>query len=60
MDAANGDKESASGGEELVPRPPDEQDWINLCRILNDLEARYVGGGFAAIYAGHGRFTEEE
>jgi hypothetical protein len=60
MDAKDGDKEGASGGKELVPRPPDEQDLIKLCRVLNDFGANYVVvGGFAIIYAGHGRFTED-
>lgn len=60
MDEANGDQESASGGEELTPRPPDDQDLIDLCRKLNELEAAYVViGGFAVIHAGHGRFTED-
>ena len=60
MDATDGDEEGASRGEELVPRPPDDQDVIDLCRILNDLGARYVVvGGFAMIHAGHGRFTED-
>jgi hypothetical protein len=60
MDAENGDQKGASGGEELVPRPPEEQDLVKLCRVLNELGAKYViVGGFAAIYAGHGRFTED-
>ncbi len=60
MDETNGDQEGASGGEELTPRPPDDQDLSRLCRLLNELEARYVVvGGFAVILAGHGRFTED-
>ncbi len=60
MDDANGDQESAPGGQELVPRPPGDQDLINLCRRLNELGAKYVVvGGFAVIYAGYGRFTED-
>lgn len=60
MDEANGDQESTSGSEELTPRPPDDQDLIDLCRRLNELDAAYiVVGGFAVIHAGHGRFTED-
>lgn len=60
MDEANGDQEGASGSGELVPRPPDDQDLIGLCHVLNELGASYVVvGGFAIIHAGHGRFTED-
>lgn len=60
MDAQNGNKEGAPGGEELRARPPDEQDFVTLCRTLNDLKARYVVvGGFAIIYTGYGRLTED-
>lgn len=60
MEPPNGDEEGASGSQELVPRPPDEQDLVKLCRLLNELGANYiVVGGFAIIHAGHGRFTED-
>lgn len=60
MDAADGGKESAPSGEELVPRAPEERDLVALCRTLNQLGAKYIIiGGFAAIYAGHGRLTED-
>lgn len=48
-----------SPGEELVPRPPLEEDLVNLCRELNDRGARYiVVGGLAIIQAGLARATE--
>ncbi len=60
MDEADGDKEGAPRGEGLEPRAPGEQDLVKLCRVLNELKAAYVVvGGFAAIYAGYGRFTED-
>ena len=43
---------------ELVPRPPQEEDLVALCRALNALGARYlICGGFAIIQAGYPRFT---
>lgn len=60
MDAENGGQEGASSGEELIPRPPDEQDLVKLCRTLNELQAKYVVvGGFATIYTGYGRATQD-
>ena len=55
------DEDRRGGGEErseLVPRPPAEKDLVALCRILNELGARYlVIGGYAIISAGYPRFT---
>ncbi len=46
------------GEDELVPRAPYEADLVALCRILNELEAKYVViGGFAIITSGHTRTT---
>jgi hypothetical protein len=49
---------SGRGGEELEPRSPGPKDLVELCRILNDLDARYVVvGGFAIRGAGYERMT---
>jgi hypothetical protein len=57
------DEDRRSGSEEeseLVPRPPVEEDLVALCRILNELGARYlVIGGYAIIHAGYPRFTAD-
>ena len=52
-------EDRASGGsEELEPRGPAVEDLIELCRVLNELEARYVVvGGFAIRGAGYNRMT---
>lgn len=40
--------------EELIPRPPTRVDLVNLCRHLNQQEARcVVVGGFTIIHAGY-------
>ena len=58
MDDENGDQAGSKSESELVPRPPTEEDLVNLCRLLNELEANYVViGGFAVIYSGASRFT---
>lgn len=45
---------------ELESRPPTEEDFISLCRALNQAGARYVVvGGFAVIHAGYPRFTAD-
>lgn len=45
---------------ELESRPPTEEDFVSLCRSLNDAGARYVVvGGFAIIHAGYPRFTAD-
>ena len=47
-------------GRELTPRPPDGDDFVALCRRLNETGARYIViGGLAIIYSGYGRFTED-
>lgn len=47
-------------GGELESRPPTEQDFLSLCRALNENDARYVVvGGFAVIHAGYPRFTAD-
>lgn len=54
------DKEDCpgSGSEELEPRGPAIEDLVDLCRTLNELEARYlVVGGFAIRGAGFERAT---
>jgi hypothetical protein len=44
--------------EPLIERPPTEEDLVNLCRRLNELEAKYlVVGGFAIIASGYIRTT---
>lgn len=46
--------------EGLTSRPPEQKDLADLCRVLNDLKARYVVvGGFAVIHAGYPRFTAD-
>ena len=43
---------------ELIPRPPQREDVVSLCRELNRLGAKYVVvGGFAVIEAGYSRTT---
>jgi predicted nucleotidyltransferase len=43
---------------ELIPRPPQQEDVVSLCRELNRLGAKYVVvGGFAVIEAGYSRTT---
>jgi len=43
---------------ELVSRPPEQGDLVELCRRLNTAGARYlVCGGFAVIHAGYPRTT---
>lgn len=45
-------------GEELEPREPTVEDLVELCRALNEREARYVVvGGFAIRAAGYLRNT---
>lgn len=55
------DDDGAGGGEEradLVPRPPEEEDLVDLCRRLNETGAKYVViGGYAIIHAGYPRMT---
>ncbi|MCC5842938.1 MAG: nucleotidyltransferase [Verrucomicrobia bacterium] len=44
----------------MESRPPTEEDFVALCRSLNDAGARYVVvGGFAVIHAGYPRFTAD-
>ena len=44
--------------DDLVSRPPFEEDLAALCRRLNETGARYlVCGGFAVIQAGYARTT---
>jgi hypothetical protein len=46
------------GGEELAPRGPAVEDLVDLCRVLNGLEARYVVvGSFAIRSVGYERTT---
>ena len=60
MDDGHGDQAGPQERPEPTPRPPDDNDLIELCRRLNELEARYVVvGGWAVIHAGYGRFTED-
>jgi hypothetical protein len=60
MDDGHGDQAGSPEQPEPTPRPPDDNDLIELCRHLNELEARYVVvGGWAIIHAGYGRFTED-
>ncbi len=43
-----------------MPRPPENEDLVKLCRQLNQIGADYlVVGGFAIIHSGYGRFTED-
>jgi hypothetical protein len=47
-------------GDPLESRPPTEEDFVSLCRSLNDAGAHYVVvGGFAMIHAGYPRFTAD-
>lgn len=51
MDDANGRDAGDRNGEsgELIPRPPDDSDLVELCRHLNEAGADYlVIGGFAS------------
>lgn len=62
MDDANSSESCDQGREsgELGPRPPEDQDLVDLCSELNRLDANYlVIGGFAVIHSGYGRFTED-
>lgn len=63
MDESNGNPpgtQGLGGNQELIPRPPDDDDLVRLCRRLNELGAAYlVVGGLAVIHAGYGRFTED-
>jgi hypothetical protein len=44
--------------EELTSRAPTQEEFVNLCRRLNELGARYIViGGFAIITAGYARST---
>jgi hypothetical protein len=43
---------------ELTSRAPTQEEFVNLCRRLNELGARYIViGGFAIITAGYARST---
>lgn len=43
---------------ELMPRPPEREDLVDLCRQLHDRGANFlVVGGFAVILAGYARTT---
>ncbi len=45
---------------DLVSRAPTEDDLVAMCRLLNESGARYmIVGGFAIMYAGHGRTTTD-
>lgn len=51
-------EDAASQEGELSSRAPTEEDLVNLCRILNQLGARYlIVGGFAVMYSGYARTT---
>jgi len=52
--------DSQGGGEGIAPRTPAVEDLVDLCRILNELGARYVVvGGFAVRSAGYERMTTD-
>ena len=52
------DEEEYSSEEELTSRAPSTEDLVNLCRLLNGSETKYlVIGGFAIRGAGYGRET---
>jgi hypothetical protein len=56
MDAENAG--SAGEDEDLIPRLPEMEDLVALCRRLNELGARYVIiGGFAIMASGLARTT---
>ena len=60
MDHRPTSQEGSGESEELSSRPPEEQDLADLCRVLNDIGARYlIVGGFAVIHAGYPRFTAD-
>src|SRR5436309_2431880 len=49
---------ASAESSELEPRAPEEADLVALCRMLNELSAKYVVvGGFAIIKAGLARVT---
>lgn len=51
-------KDAAPQEGELSSRAPTEEDLVNLCRVLNQLGARYlIVGGFAVMYSGYARTT---
>ncbi len=51
-------EDAASQEGELSSRAPTEEDLVNLCRVLNQLGARYlIVGGFAVMYSGYARTT---
>jgi hypothetical protein len=51
-------EDAASQEVELSSRAPTEEDLVNLCRVLNQLGARYlIVGGFAVMYSGYARTT---
>jgi len=52
------DDDQWTEGEELISRAPTQEDFVNLCARLNELDARYIViGGFAIITAGYPRST---
>jgi len=56
MDAENAG--SAGEDEDLIPRLPEMEDLVALCRRLNELGARYIViGGFAIMASGLARTT---
>ena len=58
MDAE--DAGPAGDKEELIPRLPEMEDLVSLCRRLNELGARYIViGGFAIIINGLARATSD-
>lgn len=60
MDTGPIDEAEEYDSEALISRPPEEKDLANLCRVLNELGARYlIVGGFAIIHAGYPRFTAD-
>lgn len=54
------DAGSEPDSRELAPRPPLQDDLVDLCRRLNKEEAKYVVvGGFAIISFGWARMTND-
>jgi hypothetical protein len=52
--------ESANDDAALTPRFPTTEDFLKVCRLLNEAGARYiVVGGWAIIHQGLGRTTED-
>lgn len=52
------DNPSSEESSDLTPRPPDQNDLVNLCAELNKRAAKYIiVGGFAIIMAGYPRTT---